>query len=671
MKVTFSLSIAVVLMLLNNALFAENIIVTSVVDGAPGSLREAIVNAVAGDTISFDTAATNGLLQSLTEGPIIIDKSLKIFGESSLSTLISGNDQHQVFVVSGAEVNLFIYSLTILNGATTASGGGIFNDGATISLADVNFNNCTSSGTGITEGGGGIANHGGSISLTECSFYDNTAAGIGGAILNLEGSIDINAVIVQDNSATQGGGIWSKDGFIVAYSLMVRNNTASGEGEAGGGIFNETGILELNWTFIINNEANGDNSLGGGIFNSVDGALLVIESEFIENSASGSGGGIADKSGPANLTALSVVKMSNNSTGTTQGNGGALYTYDNSIVDIEGSDITNNTAFGQGGGIYAHESSVYISGTIVAGNSVLGANNTEGGGGIFSTLGYTEIERSAFFNNVIPENGQGTGAGIHNAANNTTIIRNCTMASNTAENSSGGAIANDGRLEVIASTIAENSASEGGGILQTESAWSTSIRNTIIAHNNDGGDLGGVGTFTSLGYNLIGENTPELFVPLTSDIVNDDPNLGPLLDNGGSTRTMAILCPSPAYNTGNPGNIFPDQRGMEVFGGRRDRGAYELQEECISSVNDPALQMGSKLYPNPTNEDQFHLDLSSVFGDVVEVRINEMGSGKLLQQRLLSLDNATISLNGLPNGTYQVQLLSNGRYATHKLVVLR
>ena len=62
-----------------------------------------------------------------------------------------------------------------------------------------------------------------------------------------------------------------------------------------------------------------------------------------------------------------------------------------------------------------------------------------------------------------------------------------------------------------------------------------------------------------------------------------DPQLGPLLDNGGSTLTRAVLATSPVVDAGNPAFFSPpdfDQRGapyLRLFGDRVDMGAFELQ----------------------------------------------------------------------------------------------
>ncbi len=84
----------------------------------------------------------------------------------------------------------------------------------------------------------------------------------------------------------------------------------------------------------------------------------------------------------------------------------------------------------------------------------------------------------------------------------------------------------------------------------------------------------------------------------TGNLLNVDPVLGPLADNGGPTKTHALLPGSPAIDTGDPIVSAPsdfDQRGMpfvRVFdgdgmgGARIDMGAYELQPIPPAMVGD-------------------------------------------------------------------------------------
>ena len=67
------------------------------------------------------------------------------------------------------------------------------------------------------------------------------------------------------------------------------------------------------------------------------------------------------------------------------------------------------------------------------------------------------------------------------------------------------------------------------------------------------------GTVGELAYDLI-LNTTNCFVtgPQGGNIVGQDPLLGPLQNNGGSTQTQALLPGSPAIDTGAPAGCTDD-----------------------------------------------------------------------------------------------------------------
>jgi hypothetical protein len=138
--------------------------------------------------------------------------------------------------------------------------------------------------------------------------------------------------------------------------------------------------------------------------------------------------------------------------------------------------------------------------------------------------------------------------------------------------------------------VAGNSAqSQGGGILLSgfnEDSPGVSLTNTIVAQNTapQGRDL--FGTFSAR-FNLIGDGTGSNVTNTDGNQVGKvaphsgliDPRLGPLADNGGATRTRALLSGSPAIDAatsdGCPGR---DQRDVSrPQGAACDIGSYERE----------------------------------------------------------------------------------------------
>jgi hypothetical protein len=147
------------------------------------------------------------------------------------------------------------------------------------------------------------------------------------------------------------------------------------------------------------------------------------------------------------------------------------------------------------------------------------------------------------------------------------------------------------------STITDNDAPAGigsGVASHGDSDTRTEVTSTIIA-GNEHSDVdyvnGGANSFDSLGHNLVGggnaTQSPLNAFNQTGDQVGGNPMLGPLANNGGPTRTHALLAGSPAINSGDmnamagAGDVPSfDQRGApfsRVAGGRIDKGAHEAQ----------------------------------------------------------------------------------------------
>ncbi len=187
---------------------------------------------------------------------------------------------------------------------------------------------------------------------------------------------------------------------------------------------------------------------------------------------------------------------------------------------------------------------------------------TRSGGGIYAagTGTMSTVTRDLINNNVVlADNGSGGGAFASGAGNwnDDTITGNQILGSSGA---GGGVWALS--TDLTSDTITANNATYAGGLLQ----FSGTVAGTIIAGNTRSNCAGPVG---DSGSNLADDAGNSCHIgAFASDLVGVDPQLGPLADNGGPTKTMSIPSSSPAYGA-NSDCSGTDQRGVS----RLQRGA--------------------------------------------------------------------------------------------------
>ena len=300
-------------------------------------------------------------------------------------------------------------------------------------------------------------------------------------------------------------------------------------------------------------------------------------------------------------------------------------------VSIENTEITNNTTSGNTGGLRVdNASSVVVSNSKISGNT---SENSGGGAFFTSNVGDVKIISTTVDGNTTT-NGWGGGLYFNNA---TVEILNSTISNNAAASSGGGGLEFDGGQTVASisnTTITGNSAAGGGGI-RMEAMTSLTINQSTITDNtstynpDDGGGIqlysqgtgsmtltlsgtivsgnssvnsanadidvkDGGATIVDADNSLLGDGTVDSVIALigSGNVRSNSPGLGVLADNGGPTKTIALLTGSPAIDAGpNPvatftGNGF-DQRGtpwLRVYGTQVDIGAFEWQPDPSPST---------------------------------------------------------------------------------------
>ena len=217
--------------------YAMTITVINTNDNGPGWLRQALVDAHESDTIDFDPAL-KGQTITLTTAELVINKSITISGLGPKLLAVSRAQNAPGFrifsLMPGRSVT--IQGLTISNGLAPqfGCGGGILDEGSSLSLID-----CTVSGNSTDGTGGGIcADAKATLTIDRSTLSGNYAGDYGGGIAN-SGTLIINNGTLGGNRGEFAAGA-ILNGFNGDASLTVSNSTFSGNTTQlhGGGIFN-------------------------------------------------------------------------------------------------------------------------------------------------------------------------------------------------------------------------------------------------------------------------------------------------------------------------------------------------------------------------------------------------------------------------------------------------
>jgi CSLREA domain-containing protein len=367
---------------------AASFTVNTLVDEADGScangdcsLRDALALASAGDTINFSVSGT----LTLSQGELIITKSLNILGPGSEQLTISGNSATRIFNINaGTSAAVTISGLTFANGNSgNWYGGGI--------------SNSTISG-------------GSQLRVSNCQFSSNHSEGDGGAIYN-SGELTISGCDFSGNSAHSGGAIASSFGSASITGSSFSENTARDDGGAVSATNENT--LDVIFSTFKDNEANSE---GGAIYSDHDSPLTVDYSYFSGNRALW-GGGI-DHNGEATIKRSSFYENIAYSTGfnNSEGYGGGLY--NKGALTLENTSVFSNTAEA-GGGLY-----VYDGKTTLIRNSTFSANQANfNGDNLSNNRGLTTIQNTIIADG--PQNCSSSFNFIGDSSHNLTTDNSC------------------------------------------------------------------------------------------------------------------------------------------------------------------------------------------------------------------------------------------------------
>jgi hypothetical protein len=360
--------------------------------GLSSQLRQKIAlcqsGASPGGTITFSVAGT--VMVDPTKGPLpAITKNVTINGAGKIE--ISGNTDIAVRIFDvNPGATLTLNNITVSHAYAGDDDGAAVRNYGTLNVSKSRFfYNATSpswSGSAIlswgslsisdsefahNSGGGGAVKPRSSeavTTITNCNFHDNSSTGTagggyGGAMQIFDGpAATISQSVFRNNTAQNGGAIFiSTNSSLVVRDSTFDRNSATG---AGGAICNQSNVF-LSGVTLSGNHADG----GGGIYNNgvmigttIYYSLVTLSNITISENNAGTGGGIYNDSlGEANLT---NVTLSGNSAAA--GNG--IYSYNATGATLKNTLI----AHGTNGGNCATSSGR------VAGSSNLSDDNTCG-----------------------------------------------------------------------------------------------------------------------------------------------------------------------------------------------------------------------------------------------------------------------------------------------------
>ncbi len=579
------------------------------------SLREA-VNMVNAGQVADNTIIVPAGTYLNTQGALNVTHSLILQGAGANNTnLDGGGTDRVVFIDPAAAVNVQISGVTVRNGNTSGSGGGIdvqdqsgqssvltvqnsiitgntagsantinYGGGIGVNNGDANVLNSQVTNNqvvGTNSFGGGIAdNNGGTgnITVTDSVIAGNAAGSGGGGIAELfagVGSLTVTGCTVSDNRLTAstffgGGGIFAIEniGSASVSNTTIQGNTSLSEG----GGYEEEGSSPA--SIVFSNDTISDNQStqgnGGGIdFDFAKSNLIVQNSLLRGNSAAVAGGGIND-SGSGNITLTDCTLDSNQAAGTGTGVGGGIDYSGGGAITLTDSTVSDNAAT-LGGGLLLSNSAATAN---LLNSTVSGNIAGTFGGGIEQSAGTLTVRDSQFTGNVAASRG---GALDFNAGTLLTVS-DSTFYNNRA-GFSGGALAfnsGGGTSSLTNNTFVANTTVGDGGAIAISNGLLALVNDTING-NTAGGNGGGVsdealGTpgfqNTIIAGNTAGNNGPDVFTGTGLSVTDNGGNfLGSLSGStgfGAGTLTGNPLLGPLADNGGILAGTTGDQQGVQT-----------------------------------------------------------------------------------------------------------
>ncbi|MCP4901889.1 MAG: hypothetical protein GY906_33410 [bacterium] len=272
---------------------------------------------------------------------------------------------------------------------------------------------------------------------------------------------------------------------------------------------------------------------------------LTLDDVMIQNCYAWGGSAVYNESGTLSVISSSLETNASNSAVY----GGAIYSESSNPIDLELSRFEDNLNL-QGG-----PADVTAIGNTSTPGQHLGITDTSffNGSGDSSILVHWKedlvVESSTFY---------GASEKALDILGCTGTISNSTLSENQTAIEYDSYNVNWGPVNITGVTILD---SDSYGIRIFGSSTQVALSHTIIADSGIANCVVSGGTLTSVGNNLDSANTCSF--ASAGDLINTNPLLGPLQDNGGPTFTHQPLLSSPAIDAGlADSGLAVDQRGI-------------------------------------------------------------------------------------------------------------
>jgi len=599
------------------------------------SIQAAINAASNGDTLEISG--------TITEANIKVNKNIILKGKGKNSTIIQADtsplsSKNRVMTIDTG-ITVEIRDMTIQNGRihysnqTYVYGAGILNYGLLTVKNCLFRNNRLES---YFNYGGAIANRGGSLKVDACEFSNNCSNKFyndyyGTAIFSE--SDDYQTILLNStfhdlnikltNISLRLGIICLYSSFQIENCDFYNNNI-----EFPSGVFGGAFVLSVPWAGILKDSINkitscrifNNNFINCGVTlfgcHSFNSKLEIDNIKIFDNSSSIN---FYSKAGYSYTSIFDILGFNLNLKNLYINDNEfevlniipyliRLYAYEGIIRNVcvvnnklTHTNFDNNDYFGWFMSIGASNTITKVN--IIAeeitfcGNSLI-ANNKIKSFGFIETRAYKEfgnsiiIRNSTFSKNYFKSSIVQNLGMLFNFNDGLTYLINCTISDNifeTAQNFAGGVIFNYFKLFLNNVTcynnIVKNNVKTTGFVYQL--SGELKIRNSIIYNNGMTEFYAKSGLIKSEGYNIF-RNKDNLSTIHSTDMINIDPRLDSLKNNGGLTPTHSLLFNSPVINAAAKTGLFNDTIQIDQRYFDRDDindiGAFEYHKPYFKNI---------------------------------------------------------------------------------------